>query len=86
MFYICTCVDSFLSQSYVTQYVVVFHTIYIQVSGFLHQNYIICSVPLRIQLHIELHNSISSVVICIELLNVERRSCLHFYENTTFNS
>ena len=42
------------------------------------------SVPLRIQLHIELHNSIRSVVLRIELRNVERTSCLHFYENTTY--
>ena len=41
MFYICKCVDGFLSQSYITEYAVVFCTIYIQVSGSLHQSYVI---------------------------------------------
>ena len=85
MFYIRKCVNSFLSQSYVTQCVVVFRTIYVQVSGFyIKVTYLKHSVPLHNQLQIELHNLKRSVPLRIELHNIEKKSCLHFYENTSY--
>ena len=58
MFYILKSVDSVSSQSYITQYIVVFSTLYIQVPGFLCQSYVIphrielCNVEIKSCLHL----------------------------------